>query len=143
VPATEPMTDSEPRTGVETKSTLNRWLGENVADTRVPDGPDGRLYPTVPFARAWDAVMGEVDRNRSWSLVHSDEDIGILTIACRTPVLGFVDDLTVWVSLDANGFTRIEARSASRAGRGDLGVNRRRLVRLMKRIDRSVGPAGR
>ena len=137
------MTDSEPRTGVEPRSTLSRWLKENVADTRLPDGPDGRLYPTVPFARAWDAVMGEVGRNRSWSLVHSDEELGILTIACRTPVLGFTDDLTVWVSLDANGFTRVEARSASRAGRGDMGVNRRRLIRLMKRVDRAVGAGDR
>jgi hypothetical protein len=132
------MTDFEPRTGMEPKSILSRWMSENVADTRLPDGPDGRLYTSVPFARAWDAVMREVSRNRKWSLVHSDEDLGILTIACRTPVLGFVDDLTVWVSLDANGFTRVEARSASRSGRGDLGVNRRRLVRLMKRVDRSV-----
>lgn len=137
------MTDSEPRAGVEPKSTLSRWLSENVADTRLPEGPKGRLYATVPFARAWDAVMREVERNRTWSLVHSDEDLGILTIACRTPVLSFVDDLTVWVSLDANGFTRVEARSASRAGRGDLGVNRRRLTRLMKRVDRSVGQTGR
>jgi hypothetical protein len=135
------MTDSEPRTGVEPRSTLSRWLKENAADTRLPDGPDGRLYPTVPFARAWDAVMGEVGRNRTWSLVHSDEELGILTIACRTPVLSFTDDLTVWVSLDANGFTRVEARSASRVGRGDMGVNRRRLIRLMKRVDRAVGAA--
>ena len=133
------MTDSEPPTDALSKSTLSRWLSENVADTRLPGGPDGRLYPSVPFAGAWDAVMREVDRNRLWSLVHSDEDLGILTVACRTPVLGFVDDLTVWVSLDANGFTRVEARSASRRGRGDLGVNRRRLTRLMERIDRSVG----
>jgi uncharacterized protein (DUF1499 family) len=73
--------------------------------------------------------------------VHSDEELGILTIACRTPVLSFTDDLTVWVSLDANGFTRVEARSASRVGRGDMGVNRRRLIRLMKRVDRAVGAA--
>jgi len=143
VPATEHMTDSEPQTDVEPRSTWSRWLNEHVADTRVPDGPDGRLYPTVPFARAWDAVMGEVNRNRTWSLVHSDEEIGILTIVCRLPALGLVDDLTVWVSLDSNGFTRVEARSASRRKRGDMGVNRRRLVRLMKRVDRSVGEAAR
>lgn len=131
-------TDSEPRAGAEPKSTLSRWLSENLADTRLPDGPSGRLYPTVPFARAWDAVMREVHGNRRWSLVHSDEDLGIVTVACRTPIFRFVDDLTVWVSLDPNGFTRIEARSASRVGNADLGVNRRRIVRLLKRIDRSV-----
>lgn len=132
------MSDSEAKTGLEARSTLSRWMHENVADTRQPGGPEGRVYPTVPFARAWDAVRREVERKRLWTLVHADEDLGIMTITCRTAVLRLVDDLTVWVSLDANGFTRVEARSASRVGRGDLGVNRRRVVRLMKRVDRSV-----
>jgi hypothetical protein len=131
-------TNSEAHAGSGLKATLRRWLTENVADTRRRDGPSGRLYPTVPFARTWDAVMREVGRKRRWSLVHADEDLGIVTVACRTPVLRFVDDLTVWVSLDADGFTRVEARSASRVGNADLGVNRRRIVRLMNRIDRAV-----
>jgi uncharacterized protein (DUF1499 family) len=54
-------------------------------------------------------------------------------------VFRFVDDLTVWVSLDREGFTRVEARSRARVGRGDLGVNRRRVERLMAHLDASFG----
>ncbi len=122
----------------EESSTLARWLNENVADTRTDSGPEGRLYTSVPFARVWDGVLREVARKKRWSLVHADEELGIVTVTCRTPVLRFTDDLTVWVSLDRNGFTRLDARSESRVGRGDFGVNRRRIERLLRRIDRTV-----
>ncbi len=125
-----------------TKSTLSRWLTENVADTRAADGPSSRLY-AAPFAEVWDSLVDSAHRRRGWKLIHADEELGIMTIVCTTPVLRFHDDLTIWLSLDENGLTRVEARSESRVGRADLGMNQRRIERLLARLDRTVGRAVR
>ncbi len=122
-----------------TKPTLSRWLTENVADTRTPGGPDFRLY-AAPFAGVWDSLLDQVHQRRGWKLVHADEELGLMTVICAAPVLRLRDDLTIWVSLDENGLTRVEARSESRVGKGDLGVNRRRIERLLQRLDGTVGP---
>lgn len=128
-----------PRMKETWKGRIRRWLTVNAADTRDPEGPAGRLY-TAPFARVWDALLDEIARRSRWELVHKDEGLGMLSVQCRLPVLRFlVDDLTVWMTLDENALTRVEARSRSRAGRGDLGVNRRRLRRLMESLDEAVG----
>ncbi len=124
------------------RHTLRRWLHENMADTRAPDGPAGRVY-TAPFARVWDEILAQVAGRRGWSLVHQDEELGIISVTCRSPLLRWVDDLTVWVALDDNALTRVDARSRARAGRGDLGVNRRRIEGLLHALDRAMGPEAR
>lgn len=95
---------------------------------------------TVPFARVWDELSRLVESRGRWTLDHRDEELGIFSVSCRSLVFRFVDDLTVWVSLDRDGLTRVEALSRSRVGRGDLGVNRRRIERLMRHLDQAVGP---
>ncbi|MEL7058705.1 MAG: DUF1499 domain-containing protein [Acidobacteriota bacterium] len=52
---------------------------------------------------------------------------GLIHVADRTPLLGFVDDVLFLLRPDAR---RIEVRSASRVGQGDLGTNRRRVEAL-------------
>ena len=121
---------------------IRRWKSENSADTRVRGGPDGRVY-AVPFAEVWDELLRMVERRGRWTLEHMDEELGIITVSCRTPVFRFVDDMTVWVSLDADGLTRVEALSRSRVGKGDLGVNARRIEKMLRRLDAAVGPANR
>lgn len=50
---------------------------------------------------------------------------------CRSPILGFVDDLEL--SLRPRE-AQIQVRSASRVGYSDFGVNRRRVEDLRKRL---------
>ncbi len=119
--------------------TLHRWLNENVSDTRVAGGPSGRTY-AAPFAQVWDAILDQVSSRRSWNLAHQDEDLGIITIRCQTLPFRPVDDFTVWVGLDENGLTWVEALSRSRVGKGDMGVNRRRIVRMLASLDAALGP---
>lgn len=111
-----------------------RWLTENEADTRAEDGPAGRRLQ-VPYLRVWEALGEEVRSRSRWELLEADRQEGKIRVECGSMVFGFVDDLEVDVSLDENGYTRVEARSASRGGRGDFGVNRRRLRRLMRSLD--------
>lgn len=124
------------------RDTLRRWLTQNVADTRERGGPAARLY-SASFARVWDGLLEQVARHPRWELAHQDEELGMLTVCCRTPVFRFMDDCSIWVELDEDGLTRVEVRSASCVGKADLGVNRRRIVRLLGRLDRNVGPEAR
>jgi hypothetical protein len=134
------LTPSRSDSGIA--ETIHRWRTRNSADTREADGPDGRVY-TVPFATVWDELLGLVEGQGRWRLKHRDEELGIITVSCTTPVLRFVDDLTIWVALDSHGLTRVEMLSRSRRGQGDMGTNGRRVERLLKRLDDRVGPSNR
>jgi hypothetical protein len=124
------------------KSTFARWLTERSVDTRHVEGPPGRTY-SAPFARVWDVLHQEIRRRRRWTLVHSDEEMGLLTVTCRPILPRGLDDLTVWVRLDENGLTRVDMRSVARWSRGDLGVNSRRVAGLTSRLDQALGPGVR
>jgi hypothetical protein len=52
--------------------------------------------------------------------------------------MGFRDDIVVRIRPAPDG-ARVDARSASRYGRGDLGVNARRIRALLDDIDDAAG----
>jgi uncharacterized protein (DUF1499 family) len=52
-----------------------------------------------------------------------------------TPLLGFIDDVEVW--LDRSTGT-IQVRSASRLGESDLGLNRQRIESLRQKFDQAI-----
>ena len=112
-------------------------------DTRTRGGPDGRTY-SVPFAQVWDSIVAEVQGRSRWRLVHSDEGLGLLTVTCRPRLQRRVDDLAIWVSLDENGFTRVDLRSGPRATEkrpdGLLKPSHgRRIATLLASLDKRLG----
>ena len=121
---------------------VKRWLTEREFDTRTASGVRDYAY-AVPFATVWDLLLDEVRRQPRWTLIHSDEEQGLLTVACRSPLQRALHDLTIWVFLDENGLTCLDIRSASRGGRGDLGASRRQVHRLAEMLDRAFGPAAK
>lgn len=124
---------------------LLRGLQENVAETR-PQHEDprlrGRTYH-VPFQRVWEEVLhlasGGLPR---WRIVEADDRRGILHAESTTLLFKFVDDVVIRVRLDDDGQTRVDARSASRKGRADLGTNARRLARFFRSLDRRLARPG-
>ena len=112
----------------------------NRAQTR-PDHPSpklrGRTYP-VPFARVWDAAVETARRRPRWTIVEEDARNGEIRAEARTLLWRFVDDVTVRISLDGEGLTRVDVASASRVGKGDLGVNARRIARFLHALDRRL-----
>lgn len=117
---------------------LLRALTVNRASTD-PGAEDpalrGRNY-AVPYARVWSAALAEVERRRLWTLVEASPETGLIRAEARTPVFRLTDDVTIRISLDPNGLTRVDMKSSSRVGRGDLGVNRRRIARFLHALDR-------
>lgn len=121
---------------------VSRWFHEHSADTREPGGPEPRLYE-IAFSRVWDQLLKYVARCWWWTLAHRDEDLGLISVRCVVPLLRWADDLTIWVALDSNGLTRVEVFSRARRRDYDLGMNRRRIQRMLKSLDRAFGPRAR
>lgn len=59
------------------------------------------------------------------------ESDGYFHAECRSLLLRFIDDLEIWIDVENN---LVHARSASRTGYSDLGVNRERVEGLFQRL---------
>lgn len=74
---------------------------------------------------AWEKIQQAVSELGKSAAITAEKDY--LHVECRTPLLGFVDDLELLLNAEEQ---RIEVRSASRAGHSDLGANRKRVEKL-------------
>lgn len=121
-----------------------RGLTRNVAFT-TPGAEDprlaGRTY-AVPFETVWQASRRLVSgKLRRWELLESDDEEGIIRGVAHGLFERFTSSITIRITLDANAQTRVDALSASRTGRADLGTNVRRLNRFFKALDRALEEA--
>ena len=71
-----------------------------------------------------------------WELVASDPEGGRIEATDTTFWFGFKDDIVVRVVAQPNG-SRIDVRSVSRAGVGDLGANAARIRRYLAAVKTS------
>lgn len=100
----------------------------------------GRTY-VVPFAKVWDEMLEMIAAKSRWTLIRADEGAGLIHAEAKSLLFRFVDDVRIKLKLDQNALTRVDMWSASRGGRGDFGVNRRRIVRWFRDLDRRLGAA--
>jgi uncharacterized protein (DUF1499 family) len=73
--------------------------------------------PAETFVRAQRAA-GQL----GWKTTYSDPGAGVFEAQCTSPTFLFVDDIVVRVRPEGEG-SRIDVRSKSRDGKGDLGMN--------------------
>jgi hypothetical protein len=121
---------------------LKRALTRVAAETS-PDADDprlrGRTY-AVPFEEVWQAALALARGGlRGCRLRSADDLAGIINVEAANALLRSTDDVRIRISLDQNAQTRVDARSALRRGRADLGTNARRLARFFALLDRKVG----
>ena len=128
--------------GVALLVLFRAWPLINVVETgRTPEYPDviPRLYPAEP-SRVFDAALHAINTMPRWTLVSSQEDLGEIRAERRSRLWRFVDDVTIRIK--ENGVvTAVEARSASRVGRGDFGQNARNIRTLFDELDRQMATA--
>ncbi len=86
------------------------------------------LPPAEAFGRALRAAQA-----LGWQVTRSDPDAGELEATSTSRVFRFVDDVAVRVRADGAG-SRIDVRSKSRDGTGDLGANAARIRAFRTRI---------
>jgi Protein of unknown function (DUF1499) len=89
--------------------------------------------PAAVFAAAT-AVIGE----RGWPVAASSETDGRIEATAETRWVRFKDDVVLRVSSDGSQ-TRLDIRSKSRVGRGDMGANAARVRQLMTDIKARLG----
>ncbi len=90
------------------------------------------LYLDMRPSEAYEIAL-EAAKDEPWTIVEAE--MGELRIEAyhKLPWFGFIDDVVVRVDTADTG-SRIDVRSVSRVGRGDLGVNAERIRDYLNRI---------
>lgn len=109
--------------------------GEEVAAQQRKAFPDIEplILPNVAPADAFARAM-QASNNVGLRIINSEPAQGRIEGVATTGWFGFQDDVVIRVGPEGSG-SRIDIRSASRVGRGDAGMNARRvraLLRMMK-----------
>jgi uncharacterized protein (DUF1499 family) len=116
------------------------------ASTPDYDGPEAaaaqrRAYPdVVPVSLSLapaDALSraGRAAEALGWTIVANDPARGVLEATATTFWFRFTDDIVIRVRPDGSG-SRLDIRSKSRVGRGDLGANARRIRAFVTELQR-------
>jgi uncharacterized protein (DUF1499 family) len=109
--------------------------GAAVADEQRRAYPDLRpLHLDESPASAFSRALA-VARDMGWLIVAADASAGRVEATDRTRVFGFMDDVAIRVRSDGTG-SRVDVRSLSRVGRGDMGTNAKRIATYISRLAR-------
>jgi len=84
--------------------------------------------PDAAFARALDAA-----KSFGWEIDATDPASGRIEATATTPWFGFRDDVVIRVTPTPSG-SRIDVRSLSRVGKGDLGANAKRIRAYLAKL---------
>jgi uncharacterized protein (DUF1499 family) len=107
--------------------------GAEVAAKQTKAYPDVTpLTLTVGAGPAFDRALAAA-RAMGWELIASDPATGRIEATDTTFWFGFKDDIVVRVTPQASG-SRIDVRSLSRVGVGDIGANAARIRKYLKTV---------
>lgn len=70
--------------------------------------------------------------------IRPEPEKGTIHAVFRIPIFGFKDDVNIAVEQDSPDHSTLHIRSASRVGKKDLGVNRRRVNRILKKLKQKL-----
>jgi uncharacterized protein (DUF1499 family) len=91
--------------------------------------------PPDAFARAR-AVAEAMPR---WTVIATDQPAGVIEAVAESALFGFQDDVIIRLRPDGPAGTRIDVRSKSRDGKGDLGTNAARIRAYSAALQRADG----
>lgn len=83
------------------------------------------LNVSMSYDRAYDRALATA-REMPWQIVGENRQEGRIEAYDKLPWFGFIDDVVIRVDTTEMG-SKIDVRSKSRIGRGDLGVNAKRI----------------
>ena len=87
-----------------------------------------KVAPNIAFERAKGAA-----EEMGWQIMREEPSAGRIEAVATTFWFGFKDDVVIRVSADGGG-SRVDVRSKSRVGRGDLGTNAQRIRAYRQRL---------
>ena len=105
-----------------------------------------RAYPDVrsldlPIepGKAFDVAMAA--NNPNWQIILADRNAGRIEAVETSMWWGYKDDIVIRLTKTAQG-TRVDMRSKSRVGEGDLGANAQRIADYLDRVATEMRKAG-
>lgn len=115
------------------------YPGDSVARVQREAYPDLQpLMMAMPVDSAF-SLAARTARQMGWEMVDQDRREGRIEATATTPWMGFKDDVVIRVS-SASGIARVDVRSKSRVGRGDVGANAKRIRQYLERL-RAADPS--
>jgi uncharacterized protein (DUF1499 family) len=109
------------------------YAGDSVAQAQRTAYPDIQpLMMAMPVDSAFSLAV-HTAREMGWEMVDQDRRQGRIEATATTPWMGFKDDVVIRVS-SASGIARVDVRSKSRVGRGDVGANANRIRQYLQRL---------
>jgi len=124
-----------------------RTADENPADYSGPETAaiQKEAYPDIeplilldPRAFVFATAL-EVAEGMGWEIVASDINAGRIEATATTPFVGFKDDIVIRVRAES-AQTVVDVRSKSRIGRGDMGVNAKRVRAYLDKLLEAANP---
>ncbi len=116
------------------------YLTENRAETR-PDHPDASLQSKIcPLSddACFHLLLALVKGFPHWHIVHHDLALRQIMAERKTPVFRFIDDIEIWFTKPGPNTMRLNLRSASRVGKGDLGQNARNIREVLEAFEQKM-----
>lgn len=109
------------------------YEGDSIAAQQLEAYPDVRpLMMAMPVDSAFSLAL-RTARGMGWELVDQDRRTGRIEATATTPWFGFKDDVVIRVT-SASGISRVDVRSVSRVGRGDVGANAKRIRAYLQKL---------
>lgn len=95
------------------------------------------LYLDASYNEAYDRAL-EAAKQMPWEeIVTSDPQQGLIEAVDKLAWFGFKDDIVIRVdTAETAGQSKIDVRSVSRIGRGDIGVNAHRIRNYLKAVQK-------
>lgn len=108
--------------------------GRSVASIQQEYYPD--IKPLTLNMSEEDAywVALETAMGMGWEIVASDIDRGHIEATATTRWFGFKDDVVIRLTPDGDEKTRLDIRSCSRVGGGDVGTNAKRVRKYLAKV---------
>ncbi|GGP41977.1 DUF1499 domain-containing protein [Shewanella saliphila] len=126
------LTDSR----IGAKNTLV-YGGAEIAAQQLQAYPDIQpILSDLPAEAAFAKTL-DVAKAMGWAIVDQQPKALRFEASARTPFFNFADDVVVVVASAEQG-SRIDLRSVSRIGRGDAGVNAKRIKEFSQRFTESL-----
>lgn len=135
-----PLFSSSPKAIAARRGAMHELTSSATRQAQTKGYPDVQpvdidLGPAETYAGALKLVKA-----RRWTVIEAQppaapQQIGHIDAVARTLLMGFADDVTIRIAPSAPGRSRVDIRSASRVGLGDLGVNAARIEAFATELD--------
>lgn len=109
---------------------------EEKGDIQREHYPDIQtLYLDMEYEQAYDRALAAVEQMPWEKTVTENKEVGIIEAVDKLPWFGFKDDIVIRVDTASVNRSKIDVRSVSRIGRGDIGVNAHRIRDYLDEVE--------